>query len=156
MQTISCTPIPTFLKWLKSWWALKPRMLGVTFDTHLTFFSHIDSIFTGSLSRINIPKVFAATNWCQQRETIAYKSLIQIIFIYDAPVWFNNAASSWIDKIKTLQDSALRHSHQCVKMTSIDYLHNKTKVLPVHNRLSLLHIPNISPQPSNLTTLPTM
>ena len=57
-----------------------------------------------------------------------------------------------IQKLQTLQNSALRVATGCVKMTSTDYLLEETKVLFTFP----YYVPNISPEPSNLATLPKM
>ena len=64
------------------------HILGIIFDIHFTFYSHIDSVTMQASFRINILKAFAGTNWSQQKEIIliTYKSLIQSIFIYTVPI----------------------------------------------------------------------
>ena len=117
-----------------------PRLLGVTLDPHLTFSQHISSLITRAAPRINILKALAGTNWGQQAETIAltYKSLIRSLFMYAAPIWFPNTSPTNINRLQTLQNTALRIATGCVKMTPIGHLHAETKLLPVSDHLSLL------------------
>ena len=75
-------------------------------------------------------------------------SLIRFLFIYAALIWFSNATPSLIQKLQIIQNFALPIATCWVKMTSIDHLHEKTKMLSV--------VPNILPEISNLTTLPIM
>ena len=63
-----------------------------------------------------------------------YRSL----FIHVAPIRFPNVSSSMIQKLQTLQNSAICVATGSVKMTSIDNLPEETKVLHVHDHLSLL------------------
>ena len=118
----------------------KPCILGVTFDPHFTFSPHISSIITRATPRLNILRALAGTTWGASKETllITFKSLIQSLFTYAAPVWFPNASPSSIAKLQTLQNSALRTATGCVKMTSIPHLHEESLILPVHDHLSLL------------------
>ena len=117
-----------------------PRILGVTFDPHFTFSPHITSIINKASPRINILKALAGTTWGQQKETmiITFKSLIRSIFTYASPIWFPNSSASSINKLQSIQNSALRIATGCVKMSNIDHLHTETQVLPVKDHLSLL------------------
>ena len=58
--------------------------------------------------------------------------------MYAALIWFSNTSPSPIHKIQTIQNSALRIATGCVKMTSINYLHEESKMLPVQDHLSLI------------------
>ena len=55
--------------------------------------------------------------------------------MHTAPTWFSNTSPSLIQK---LQNSALRKATSCDKMTSIDYLYEETKMLPVQDHVSLI------------------
>ena len=116
-------------------------ILGVTFDPNFKFNAHIKSIVTWASPRINIAKALAGISWCQQNENILIDnmSLIRFLFMYAAPNWFPTASSLLIQKLQAIQNSALRIATVCVKMTSIDHLHEKkTKMLPVQDHLSLI------------------
>ena len=117
-----------------------PRILGVTFDPHLTFSRHIASLISRATPRLNILRALAGTSWGQSKETliITYKSLIHSLFTYAAPTWFPNTSPSYIQKLQRIQNTALRISTGCVKMSPIDHLHAETQVLPVQDHLTLL------------------
>ncbi|KAF2359435.1 Reverse transcriptase domain [Trinorchestia longiramus] len=59
-----------------------PKILGITFDTHITFIPHINTISERTQHRLNILKALAGSSWVQQNETITltYKTLINSIF----------------------------------------------------------------------------
>ena len=80
---------------------------------------------------------FTGTNWGQQTETIliTYMSLIRSLFVHAAPICFLNTSPFLIQNI---QNSALRIATCCVKITSIDHLHEETKMLSVQDHLSLI------------------
>ena len=93
------------------------HILGVTFNPHLTFWAHVDSITVApASSRIKILKAFAY-NWVQQKETIitTYISLIRSFFMYAALIWFPNVSSFLVDKLQAIQKSALCIATGCVK-----------------------------------------
>ena len=118
----------------------RPKILGVTYDTHLTFSPHINSVTDRAASRLSILKSLAGSTWGQQKETLAftYKCLLRPLHTYAAPVWFPNASDSAIRKLQTTQNSALRITTGSLKMSPITHLHSETKILPVREHLSLL------------------
>ena len=61
-----------------------------------------------------------------------------------------------IHKLQNIQNSALRIATGCIKMTSIDHLHEETKMPPIQDHLSLFSSKYLSPELSNLTTFPTV
>ena len=64
--------------------------------------------------------------------------LIRFLFMYSAPIWFPNTSVSLIQKLQTIQNSALRIATDCVKMTSMDHMHEEIKMLSVQDHLSLI------------------
>ena len=66
------------------------------------------------------------------------KSLGRSIANYAAPVCSTNASESNIGKIQRAQNEALRIITGSHKMSSIDHLHNQTKMLQVEDHLNLL------------------
>ena len=71
-------------------------------------------------------------------------SLIRYLFMDEAPIRLPKISPSLIQKLQTIQNSTLRIATGCVKMTSIDHLHEETEMLPVQDHFSL-----ISYQPNN-------
>ena len=66
-------------------------------------------------------------------------SLIRSLFMYAALIWFPNTSPSLIQKLQTIQNSALHITTDCVKMISIDHLREETKMLPVQDHLSRIN-----------------
>ena len=60
------------------------------------------------------------------------------LFMNAAPIWFPSASPSLIQKLKNIQNSALRIVTGCVEMTSINQLHDEAKMLPVQDHFSLI------------------
>ena len=92
--------------------------------------AHVKSLVTRALPRINILKALIGTNWGQQKEIIliTYKSLIGDKYF----------SPSLIQKLQTIQNSALCIATGYVKMASIDHLHEETEMLPVQNHFSII------------------
>ena len=83
-------------------------------------------------------------------------SLIRSLFMYATPIWLPNTSPSLIQKLQTIQNSAVRIATGCVRMTPINSLHEETKMFPVEDHLPpiYLSISRQSSSVSNLTTLP--
>ena len=59
--------------------------------------------------------------------------------MYAALIWFSNTSASIIQKLQTIQNSALRIAATgCVKMTSINHLHEETEMFPIQDHLFLI------------------
>ena len=117
-----------------------PKILGVTFDAHFHFHQHVETIVARAKPRLNLLRLLCGTDWGQQKETIlaTYKSLIDSLFSYAAPVWFPNASTTSIRKLQLVQNSALRIATGCVVMSAIDHLHAEAKMLKVDEHLDML------------------
>jgi hypothetical protein len=109
-----------------------PKILGVTFDPHLTFCEHINAIILRAAGRLQILKALAGTSWGQQKETllITFKCLILSIINYAAPIWFPNASKLSIEKIQIIQNAALRIVTGCHKKYPINHLHQNAQGRP--------------------------
>ena len=69
-------------------------------------------------------------------------SFIQSLFMHATFIWFHftalSTSPSLIQKLQTIQNSALYIATGCVKMTSIDHLLEETEILPAQNHFSLI------------------
>ena len=110
-----------------------PKLLGVYLDTFFSFNKHCVQVANRVSKRNNVLKALAGTNWGQQKETLlmTYKALGRLIANYAAPVWSINASETNIGKIQRAQNEALRIITGSHKMSSIDHIHSKTKMLQV-------------------------
>ena len=101
--------------------------------------SNLQSPETYSVSTSSI-KALTGTNWGQQKETIlvTYKSVIRSLFMHAAPIFFPNISPSLIQKLKAIQNSAVLIATGCVKMASVEHLHEETEMLHVQDHLSLI------------------
>ena len=129
-----------------------PKLLGVTFDSMLTFSEHVKKAVSSTKNKINIMKSLAGSTWGQDKETLilTYKSIGRSVLEYGSPIWSPIISESNWTKIQSTQNQALRIATGNVKMAHQDHLHQETQVLPVkeHTKMTseqfLLncHLPN--------------
>ena len=112
--TVSCSH--TLFSWLKP----LPPMLEILRS------GRMGEVFSFPLQ--NPPSLFSLLN----------SPLIRYLFMYAAPIWFPNSSPSLIQKLQIIQNSSLRIATGYGKMTSIDHLHEGTKMLAVQDHLSLI------------------
>ena len=116
-----------------------PKLLGVYLDTFFSFNTHCVQV-ANRVSKRNVLKALAGTNWGQQKETLllTYRALGRSIANYAAPVWSTNASDTSLEKIQRTHSEALRIITGSHKMSCIDHLHSDTKMLLVKDHLNLL------------------
>ena len=117
-----------------------PKILGVTFDTHFNFSTHVKNIITRAAPRINLLKALAGSTWGHDRDTVlhTFKALIKPLITYACPIWFPIISETNMTKLQTLQNSALRIATGNHLMAHEDHLHQETLTLPVRDSLNLL------------------
>jgi hypothetical protein len=67
-----------------------------------------------------------------------YKMLVRPVLEYLAPIWFPNASASTIRKLQAVQNKCQRLATGCHQKSSIDHLHQETKILKLEQYLQLL------------------
>ena len=117
-----------------------PKILGVTFDTHLHFHKHVEDLVKRAKKRLSLLKALTGTTWGQQKETIiaTYKALIDSLFSYAAPVWFPNTSATNVSKLQVIQNAALRIATGSHMMASVDHLHMEAEIMKVGEHLDML------------------
>ena len=117
-----------------------PKLLGVIFDTFLTFSQHIKSSTDKFKSKANLMKSIAGSDWGQNKENLilTYKALGRSGLEYGTPVWSPIISESNWKQLQIAQNQALRIATGCLAMTGIDHLHQETKVLPIRDHAMLL------------------
>lgn len=116
-----------------------PKILGVTLDPSLSFKWHAENTYNRTRQRANILKALAGSTWGQNKETMlmTYKAVGRSVINYGCPVWFPNCAKSNVQLLQRVQNQALRTATGSLKISSEDFLHADTKILPVaeHNTM---------------------
>ena len=129
--TIAGQPIPI---------NLKPKILGVTLDGMLSFAEHTKNTKDKVLKRNNILRKVAGQDWGCAKETlqVTYKAIGRSVLNYGAPIWTPSLSKTNWQHLQVQQNSALRTITGCVKMTSIEHLHNEVQMLPVREHSEML------------------
>ena len=117
-----------------------PKILGLTLDPMYKFGPHIDKVVSSGKSKLNALKALAGTDWGQEKEmlTTAYKATLRSNIEYAIAIWGPIISGNHWNRIQTLQNHALRIATGCVKMSSIDHLHQETQVLPLKEHSEML------------------
>jgi hypothetical protein len=111
----------------------EPKLLGVTYDTMLTFSKHIRNITSAADTKINMLKSLCGTDWGQDKETMTmtYKAIARSAMEYACPIWSPIISDSNWEKLQVSQNKALKVSTGTLKITPYQHIHHETKVLPI-------------------------
>ena len=66
-----------------------------------------------------------------------YKTVVRQALEYTSSIWSPLAFSTSINKLKIMQNAALRTATGCTQNTNIQHLHDETLILPIHEPLQL-------------------
>ncbi|XP_053960945.1 uncharacterized protein LOC128865055, partial [Anastrepha ludens] len=123
-------PIPTISN---------PRILGVTFDSLLSFSAHTTAIATRVQNRNKVLKSLAGSTWGKDKEMLlsTFKAIGRPVLNYAAPVWSPGTSDTQWTKLQTCQNTAIRTATGCLLMSPIQHLHDEAHMLPVkeHNKM---------------------
>lgn len=116
-----------------------PKFLGVTFDPHLCFNTHIASVIKNSFNRLNIIKIISHKSWKLSSDTLftVYKALVSSLFNYSF-FCANLISSELLRKLQVIQNTAVRSIFKLPPDTSSTDLKEIAKAFnlaPVHERL---------------------
>ena len=117
-----------------------PKLLGVVFDPMFYFNAHAIAQARKARAGVNIIRALSDTSFGHDKEclTLTFKSLVRPFFDYCAPIVFPLYSQASINRLQVVQNSALRRITGCHSLSSIDHLHQETKILPVEQHLKLL------------------
>ena len=129
--TLNNSPIPT---------NKSPKILGITFDTHLTFTKHIQNITASANKKLNILKIITSSNidHNKQLSITTYKQFIRPVLNYASPVWYPSLSKKNINTLQTTQNKALRNITGCTSTTPQQHLHDETNILPINTHLEMI------------------
>ena len=123
--------------------------MGITLDPKLT---HIHNISVQAYKPLPIIKALTATGWGKQKETLMaiYKAVMRTAPEYASFVWSPIASSTSINKLKVMQNAALRTATGFTQDTNIQHLHDETLTLPIHEQTTA---PRLTIQTENTTSI---
>src|SRR2546425_2414534 len=117
------------------------KVLGINFDNHLTWKTHIDYIIDKSSKGLNIMRCISGTSWGSNKDTLItiYRSLIlsqldYCCFIYDKVSHTNS------NRLDTIQYKALLLATGAMRGTSLNALLGECSELPLNYRRKQLTI----------------
>ena len=118
-----------------------PKLLGVTYDTMLTFGQHTANVCKKVARRNNALRALSGLDWGQDKETqrITYRAVGRSCMDYASPAWTPIISKTNQQKLQTIQKTALRTTTGAIRLTSIDHLHNECKMLKVAGHHYLLN-----------------
>ena len=116
-----------------------PKVMGLTLDQKLTYSTPIHNISVQAHKPLQMIKSLTATGWGKQMETLMaiYKAVMRPALEYASSIWSPLESSTSIDKLKVMQNAALRTATGCTQDTHIQQLHDETLILPIHEHLQL-------------------
>ena len=94
----------------------KPKVLGVTLDTHLTFTQHCNNIAARVQQCNNVLKALAGSTWGCDKETFltTYQAIGRSIHSYCCPVRTPSLKDTNWSRLQWAQNSALRITTGCL------------------------------------------
>ena len=115
------------------------KLLGVTYDTSLSFKNHIHDIKQKCPHRLNMLRTLTGTDLGQHKETITliYKQYICSVLEYASPAWAPNLATNQHNTLKTIQNNALRIITGCTQTTPTNHQHNETQVPTLQDNINM-------------------
>ena len=84
-------------------------------------------------------KALTTTHWRKSKETlnITYKTITRPILEYTSTIWSPIISNTNMNKLQTIQNSALRTITGCTLDTNTHHLHTETKILPIDTHMKL-------------------
>mgnify|MGYP001553615755 CR=1 FL=1 len=133
----------------------KVKFLGVWFDKKLNFKAHIDYVRGKCQKSLNLLRTLSHFNWGADRETLLhlFHAFVRSTLEYGSIV-YGSARSSYLRKLETVQNQALRLCLGAFRTSPISSLHVEANELPMHLRrqqLSLQYAVKLKNDESNPT-----
>ena len=88
---------------------------------------------------MHILKALTTTHWGKSKETlnITYKAITRPILEYASTIWSPIISNTNMNKLQTIQNSALQTITGCTLDTNTHHLHTGTKILPIDTHMKL-------------------
>ena len=110
------------------------KFLGVTFDSSLSFNSHVDQVVTRCRQRLNILKALRGTDWGSGPETITgvYKQFIKPVLLYGSAAFLRLSTTQAI-RLQRVENWALRIAMRLPIYTPTEWLHENARLPFLHH-----------------------
>lgn len=129
------------------------KILGLTFDSKLTWKNHIEDLILDCKKRINILKVLSSTKWGADQESLirVYRGLIRSKIDYGSII-YGSANSNLLKKLDAIQNAALRISLGVFRTTPVYSILAEAQEKPLDLRrmeLTITYANKIMASPEN-------
>ena len=116
------------------------KLLGVTFDTMMTFGEHARVTATKAAKGTSILRALAGTTWGANKETLltTFKAISRSQLDYGAPVWSPSLCETHRTRLDRTQNAAIRAITGCHQMSAVDHLHAEVMCLTAREHAELL------------------
>lgn len=107
------------------------KILGITYNTSMSFAQHVSNIVTKCRPRLNALRALTGTTFGQHKETliIVYKQYIRSTIDYSSPAWHPALSNTQLNKLQNTQNTAFRIILGCTQTTPIEHLHTEPRFL---------------------------
>ncbi|XP_058794422.1 uncharacterized protein LOC131666073 [Phymastichus coffea] len=129
------------------------KILGLTFDAHLKWNTHIKSLKNECIRRLSVLKCISSKNWGADLEIInnTYKSLIRTKLDYGS-IAYNSARKSLLKTLEPVQNAAARIITGAFRTSPVLAILSEAKLPPLHIRrmqTTLNYATSIAATPDN-------
>ena len=115
------------------------KILGVTYNTSMSFGPHIQDLIRKCTSRVNALRALSGTTWGQQKETllVVFKQGFRSLMAYASAAWAPTISPTLMKSLQTVQNGALKIITGATSTTPIKHLHAETRVLTIKQHLDM-------------------
>jgi hypothetical protein len=113
-----------------------PRNLRLWLDPHFMYNANAKMTLSKIPSRAKVIKAITNSGCGLQLEEA--RATVEPVIGYCGSLWKPIISESWLSKFQAAQNNALRTVSGCHSASSMDYLHQEYKILPVGKHLDLL------------------
>ena len=114
------------------------KILGVTYDTAMTFRDHAADVRMRCRSRLNALKTIAGADFgSKETSSMVYKQSIRSVMEYANTAWSSCIADTNLKALEVIETQSLRSITGCVKSTRKDHLYQETKIVPLAKHLKM-------------------
>ena len=129
------------------------KILGLLFDTKLTWIPHLNYLRTDCNKRLNIIRTLSKRNWGADQKllTNTYKATVRAKLAYGS-IFYNSAKQSTLDMISTIHNAGLRISMGSFFSSPISSILPEADDTPLDFRMkqvTLIYASSIASTPSN-------
>ena len=115
------------------------KFLGITFDSQLTFETHIQDIAQRARKRLNLLKAIRGQKWGAKSEILlyTYRSFIRPLLEYSC-ILFAHASDKLLKKIQAIETEAIKIAFDLAPWTLNYWCYTMIDFMPILERLKLL------------------